>query len=185
MLGLLLSRYYTFTLYLSKTVYSDITIKARCNNPEEVESILHQLNAAYQGTDLQKDTYYETEYGKLKHRQGNIENVLIHYRRHQLEEAKKTEVLLYLKNPSLVTLEAVCGDKKILTEVKKRRKIFFIDNVKFHIDQVEGQGSFLEIEAIDIDGSVGDEVLWQQCNYYKELLQIEEEDIVQDAYFNI
>ena len=132
---------------------------------------------------MQKDTYYETDYGKLKHRQGNIENVLIHYKRHKLEGAKRTEVLLYLKNPSNITLEAVCGDKAILTEIVKLRKIFFIDNVKFHIDDVKGLGRFIEIEAIDLDGSIGQQVLWQQCNYYKELLQIEDEDLIQDAYF--
>jgi adenylate cyclase, class 2 len=166
-------------------LYADITIKARCVNPEEAESILHQLNAVYQGVDMQKDTYYETEYGKLKHRQGNIENVLIQYKRHQLEGVKKTEVLLYLKNPSALTLEAVCGNKKVLKEIQKLRKIFFIDNVKFHIDQVKGIGCFLEIEAIDLDGSVGEEVLLQQCNYYRELLHIEDHDLIQDAYFEL
>ncbi len=166
-------------------MYADITIKARCADTDEVESILHQLNAAYQGVDMQSDTYYETDYGKLKHRKGNIENVLIHYKRHQMEDVNKTEVLFYLKNPSDSTLNAVCGDRKVIAEVKKLRKIFFIDNVKFHIDQVHGQGSFVEIEAIDLDGSIGEEVLWQQCNYYKELLQIEADDLTQNAYFEI
>lgn len=33
--------------------------------------------------------------------------------------------------------------------VDKRRKIYFIDNVKFHFDVVENLGTFIEVEAID------------------------------------
>lgn len=166
-------------------MYADITIKARCDNPAQTESILLGLNAVFQGMDAQTDTYYETDYGKLKHRQGNIENVLIHYNRTQLADTRKTEVLLYLKNPGAATVKAVCGDRQVVAEIKKQRKIFFIDNVKFHIDQVVGLGSFVEIEAIDLDGSVGIEVLQQQCDYYKDQLQISPDDLVTSAYTDL
>ncbi|WP_276495760.1 CYTH domain-containing protein [Pontibacter litorisediminis] len=72
-----------------------------------------------------------------------------------------------------------------MAEVKKLRKIFFIENVKFHIDFLEELGHFIEIEAIDLEGSLGIEVLRQQCNYYQELLQLEEEDLVNDSYVNL
>ncbi|MDX5436413.1 MAG: CYTH domain-containing protein [Pontibacter sp.] len=166
-------------------MYADITIKARCADLAEAESILWELNAAYQGQDMQTDTYYAVEYGQLKHRQGNIENVLIHYHRLQLEDAQKTEVLLYLKNPSATTIAEVCRGKSIVASVKKARKIFFIGNVKFHLDQVEGLGNFIEIEAIDLDGSVGLPVLRQQCDYYKEIFNIREEDLVTSAYTDL
>ncbi|MEJ8802005.1 class IV adenylate cyclase [Pontibacter sp. H249] len=166
-------------------MYADITIKAYCDDPAESEQILLNLNAVYQGQDMQTDTYYESDYGKLKHRQGNIENVLIHYKRSQLDEAKQTEVMLYLKNPGAATVAEVCKGRRILYSIKKVRKIFFIDNVKFHLDQVSGLGSFIEIEAIDLDGSVGIEVLRQQCAYYKDLLQIEEEDLVNNSYTDL
>ena len=166
-------------------MYADITIKARCADLAEAESILWELNAAYQGQDLQTDTYYEADYGQLKHRQGNIEHVLIHYQRVQLQDAQKTEVLLYLKNPSSATVAEVCRDRSIVGSVKKARKIFFIGNVKFHLDQAEGLGDFIEIEAIDLDGSVGLPVLRQQCDYYKDILQIRDEDLVTSAYTDL
>ncbi|WP_276495759.1 hypothetical protein [Pontibacter litorisediminis] len=59
-------------------MYADITIKACCADPAEAESILLQNGAVYKGLDVQTDTFYESEFGKLKHRQGHIENVLIH-----------------------------------------------------------------------------------------------------------
>ncbi len=166
-------------------MYADITIKARCYDPARVETILLEHEAEYVGLDVQTDTYYETDYGKLKHRQGNIENVLIHYNRKITGEAKQTEVLLYLKNPGLETINQICGSQKVLAQVKKLRKIFFIENVKFHIDFLEDLGHFIEIEAIDLDGSLGTAILRHQCNYYKELLQIEEDDLVTSAYTDL
>lgn len=166
-------------------MYADITIKARCADPAEAESILLQNGAVYKGLDVQTDTFYEAAVGKLKHRQGNIENVLIHYNREQKGEALKTEVFLYLKNPSASSIEQVCNGLKVTAQVKKLRKIFFIENVKFHIDYLEELGHFVEIEAIDLEGALGLEVLREQYQFYKELLQIEEEDLVNDSYVNL
>ena len=92
---------------------------------------------------------------------------------------------MYLKNPGSATINAVCGNLEVVAELKKLRKIFFIENVKFHIDQIEGRGFFVEIEAIDLDGSLGVETLKLQCHYYKELLQIEDEDRVNDSYIDL
>ena len=166
-------------------MYADITIKAKCPEPERVGSILLEKGANYVGLDVQTDTYYKADYGKLKHRQGNIENVLIHYNRKYSEGAEQTEVLLYLKNPGPETIAQICGSQEVLAQVKKLRKIFFIENVKFHIDYLETLGHFIEIEAIDLDESLGVSVLKQQCNYYKELLQIDDEDLVTSAYFDL
>ena len=69
--------------------------------------------------------------------------------------------------------------------VDKQREIYFIDNVKFHIDQVEGLGSFVEIEAIDATGQLGIEKLRQQCDYYIALLEINPEDLVETSYSNL
>lgn len=166
-------------------MYADISLKARCADPEVIESILAGLNADYQGLDVQTDTYYETAEGRLKHRQGNIENRLIQYKRIPQEVGCKTEVTLYLKNPSSETVAEVCRGKAVLAQVRKARKIFFIGNVKIHLDQIDKLGSFVEIEAIDLDGSVGIEVLRQQCDYYKSILQIDDEAIVNQDYIDL
>lgn len=166
-------------------MYADITIKARCHEPVKVERILLDHDASYIGLDVQTDTYYATDYGKLKHRQGNIENVLIHYHRKTADEAKQTEVLLYLKNPAPETVQQICGEQQVLAQVKKLRKIFFIEKVKFHLDYLEPIGHFVEIEAIDLDGTLGLTTLKQQCSYYKELLQIEDSAIVTSSYTDL
>ncbi len=69
--------------------------------------------------------------------------------------------------------------------VDKKRNIAFIDNVKFHIDEVKGLGSFMEIEAIDIDGSIGLNKLQDQCAFYLEKLAIKEEDLIEISYSDL
>jgi adenylate cyclase class 2 len=69
--------------------------------------------------------------------------------------------------------------------VKKAREIYFIDNVKFHLDRVEGLGEFVEIEAIDLDGSLGEAHLRNQCEHYLQLFQIKPEDLLAQSYSDL
>ena len=70
----------------------------------------------------------------------------------------------------------------VFAVVKKRREIYFIDNIKFHIDVVEKLGSFVEVEAIDSDGSIGPGKLLDQCRQYMGLFGIEKRDLVEGSY---
>jgi len=60
-----------------------------------------------------------------------------------------------------------------LLQFNKSRKIYFIDNVKFHLDTVEGLGSFLEIEAINMQDQKPD-FLRNQCLEYLLLFEIKD-----------
>ena len=59
----------------------NIEIKARCFHPQKVEAFLRSHHALFIGLDHQKDTYFNVPSGRLKLRQGNIENSLIFYDR--------------------------------------------------------------------------------------------------------
>ena len=72
--------------------------------------------------------------------------------------------------------------RAVLKVVKKHREIYFIGNVKFHIDSVDGLGDFVEIETIDASGSIGRDELLRQCGEYMELLGIADEDLVEGSY---
>jgi predicted adenylyl cyclase CyaB len=166
-------------------MHINIEIKAHCKHPERIEQLLLDKNAKFIGLDHQIDTYFNTESGRLKLREGKIENNLIHYHRSNQEGPKKSEVTLHkvMPNSSLkIILEKTVGVKVI---VDKQRKIFFIENVKFHIDQVKGLGSFVEIEAIDNDGSIGEEELQHQCDFYMNYLGILDTDLIAVSYSDL
>ncbi len=166
--------------------FLNIEIKAHCSDPAKAEFILMQENADFRGLDHQVDTYFNVSSGRLKLREGNIEHALIHYERKNQEGPKSSLVTLYQpqeKDPALK--EALTKALGVLTVVDKRRKIFFINNVKFHIDEVAGLGHFLEIEAIDREGNIGRKKLNEQCAHYLKVLNISETDLVSASYSDL
>lgn len=166
-------------------MHLNVEIKAKTSRANEIEQLLLAKNARYIGLDHQIDTYFKVANGRLKLREGNIENNLIHYHRSNQEGPKQSIVTLYKSEPnsSLKTiLEKANG---ILVVVDKKRKIFFIENVKFHIDEVSKLGSFVEIEAIDEHGDIELEKLNEQCAYFIKYLGIEDKDLVAISYSDL
>ena len=148
------------------------------------EKLLQQL-PLFVGEDHQIDTYFNVPNGRLKLREGTIEQSLIFYERSNTAAAKQSNVILYQHQPE-ASLKAILSQSLgVKTVVDKKRRIYFIDNVKFHFDRVEGLGSFVEVEAIDKDGSIGVERLKEQCAHYQSLLGIQEADFMAESYSDL
>lgn len=161
----------------------NIEIKARCSNSAKIRSILKNKDARFMGSDHQIDTYFKSTNGRLKLRQGTIENNLIHYNRSDQKGPKQSDVSLYpVVEDSDSLRQLLAKAVGILKVVDKRREIYFIDNVKFHIDTVNDLGNFVEIEAIDTEGHKNVDQLRKQCAYYLKLFQIEKADLLTGSY---
>lgn len=161
----------------------NVEIKARCANPEVVRTVLRNRYARFAGLDHQIDTYFLVPSGRLKLRQGNIENALIAYRRPNQSGPKTSDVCLASVSNGdelRAVLERSLG---VLVAVDKRREIYYQENVKFHIDQVEGLGGFVEIEAAGQPSER--EKLLEQCREYMKLFKIREEDLIEKSYSDL
>src|SRR5215212_2905713 len=159
--------------------------KASITAIDEAEYKLLGLHPVFKGEDRQLDTYFNVEKGRLKLREGNIENALIWYERENLAGAKQSNVLLYKHAPDKdlkIILEKVNGIK---VTVDKHRKIYFIKNVKFHFDEVKGLGKFIEVEAIDMEGGTPLESLKEQCLFYASLFGIGKENYISSSYSDL
>lgn len=166
--------------------HQNIEIKARCANASSIRNYLQQQQARFVGVDDQTDTYFNTANGRLKMRQGPIENALIYYNRENKAGPKLSEVkLLPLDKNAELLKDVLTKTNGVKVLVKKKREIWFIDNVKFHIDEVEGLGSFVEIEAIDKDGSLGLEKITEQCCFYLQQFQLGEDDLLTHSYSDL
>jgi predicted adenylyl cyclase CyaB len=160
----------------------NIEFKAATNKLAALETLLQQHHPLFIGEDHQIDTYFNVPTGRLKLREGNIENALIHYEREDFAGAKSSHVLLYQHQPHKMLKEILIKTLGIKAVVDKKRKIYFINNVKFHFDTVKDLGTFVEVEAIDKDGTIGKEKLQAQCDEYAALLGIEEADFCSASY---
>ena len=166
-------------------MHLNFEFKARTNRLSELEEIVVRHNPLFIGEDRQTDTYFNVSNGRLKLREGAIENALIHYERSNNPDAKESRVLLYQHQPDNSLKDILTVALGVKTVVDKKRRIYFIDNVKFHFDRVEDLGTFVEVEAIDKDGHIGIEKLKQQCYEYIALLQIEKPDFVAESYSDL
>jgi predicted adenylyl cyclase CyaB len=160
----------------------NIEFKAKAKDITSLEKLLLQHNPLFIGKDHQVDTYFNVEKGRLKLREGNIENALIHYEREDFAGAKSSHILLYQHQPDKTLKDILIKTLGVKAVVDKRRKIYFINNVKFHFDTVDGLGTFVEVEAIDKDGTIGKEKLQAQCNEYAALFGIAAEDFCSVSY---
>lgn len=130
------------------------------------EKMLQEKGAHFHGIDHQIDTYFNAPAGRLKLREGNIENALISYDRQDRHGAKLSEIELFSFSGDPALKKILAKQFGIKVVVDKIRKIYFIDNVKFHFDRVDGLGEFVEVEAIDTTGKGSLAGLQNQCDYY-------------------
>lgn len=163
----------------------NIEIKARCLDHEKIRNLLKSREADFKGIDHQIDTYFNVGHGRLKLREGNIENYLIYYEREDKTGPKQSDIILFKSVPGSSLKSILIHSCGVLVVVDKEREIYFIENVKFHIDTVQNLGTFMEIEAIDEEGIFGRERLLEQCNEYLRFFNIPESDLLSVSYSDL
>lgn len=156
--------------------------KAKVMGIEPYEQQLLTRQPVFMGYDHQIDTYFNVPTGRLKLREGNIENALIQYQREDLAGSKLSTVVLYRHQPDPALKEILTYQFGVKAVVDKHRKIYFINNIKFHFDRVEGLGEFVEVEAIDSGGQFTIEELKQQCDSYFEFFKLDPSSLQDRSY---
>lgn len=154
--------------------------KARLKDDKMIRAALKRVRARYLGTDHQVDTYFRVPRGRLKVREGRIENALIFYERANAPRARKARIEMSL----LPRRNSLCAifrrTLKVLAVVDKRREIYFVGNVKIHLDNVRRLGQFIEVEALSRSGRVA--AARKQALRFQKLLGIAPADILSQSY---
>ncbi len=159
----------------------NVEIKARCSDVERVRGALRSQNARFAGTDHQIDTYFRVREGRLKLREGNIENALVYYLRPDQGGPKTSDVLLHKVEPNSGLKDVLTRALGVLAVVDKQREIYYVENVKIHIDEVKGLGNFVEIEAAGDENADRDH-LRLQCDEFIRLFGIASSDLLEHSY---
>ena len=127
----------------------NVELKAVDPDPERTLQRALELGAEDRGGIVQRDTYFHVAHGRLKLREEQPgEAQLIAYAR---PDAAEVRVSVYRVVPVpdapalLAALEETAGVDVV---VAKRRRLLLWESVRIHLDEVEGLGSFLELEAV-------------------------------------
>ena len=159
-------------------------IKARCSRLDVAREILLTNGALPHGTDRQTDTYFVVPRGCLKVREGTIENALIAYDRPVNPGVRPAAVVLTPLSPAEAAgvREVLEAALPVRARILKTREILFAGNVKFHLDRVDGLGTFLEIEAQSRAGRPAREALEAQAEEWRARLGLDARDLLGPSY---
>jgi len=132
---------------------SNIEIKARTRDFEEVRRRAELLSDTSVEVIPQEDIFFNTEKGRLKLRVLALNlGQLIYYTRPDQQGPKRSEYHLYeTPDPENLrrVLELAYGIRGV---VKKTRYLYLVGQTRVHLDDVEGLGQFMELEVVMGEG---------------------------------
>lgn len=160
----------------------NVEIKARYENLDKGRAILKSKNAEFKGEDYQIDTYFNVPKGRLKLREGNIENGLIYYERPDTSSPKSSKFEKCDIDTSSNLKNVLANSLSVLRVVDKKREIYFLDNIKIHLDSLEGLGTFIEFEARKIHPKHTEKYLLDQVEKCLKLFEVNNSDLCTHSY---
>jgi homotetrameric cytidine deaminase len=127
----------------------NIEVKARDADPGRTLELALALGAEDRGEISQRDTYFARARGRLKLREQEPgETELIQYRRDHADEARTSHYRRVAAGAADGLREALDEAYGTLVVVEKRRRLLVWEEVRIHLDEVEGLGRFVELEAV-------------------------------------
>ena len=164
---------------------SNIEIKARVRNFEEMRQRAEKLSDMALQVIPQEDIFFNTEMGRLKLRVFAPERgQLIFYARPDQEGPKRSDYHIYeTADPENLkrVLELTYGIRGV---VRKTRYLYIVGQTRVHLDDVEGLGQFMELEVVmqvgqsDAEGQAIAEGLMTG-------LGVERSDLLEGAYLDL
>ncbi|MBA2517248.1 MAG: class IV adenylate cyclase [Solirubrobacterales bacterium] len=128
----------------------NVELKAVDPQPARTLGLALGLGASDQGLLLQRDTYFAAARGRLKLREEEPggAHLVAYVRPDDDREVRVSEYRLAPvaePRPLRDALEAALGVRVV---VEKRRRLLLWQAVRIHLDEVDGLGTFLELEAV-------------------------------------
>src|SRR3954454_7598900 len=132
----------------------NVELKARDPEPERSLERARALGAEDRGELRQRDTYFFTSRGRLKLREqdpGGAE--LIAYERADEAAARESRYRIAPVADPAAVREALDAALGTTVAGGKRRRLRVWEDVRIHLDTVEGLGAFVELEGVAAEGS--------------------------------
>ena len=164
---------------------TNIEIKARVRDIDAVRAIAERLSDLPCTVLSQEDTFFHTPQGRLKLRVlAPDRGQLIYYERADAAGPKRSEYFVSpTDDPSALkaVLTPCLGVRGV---VRKRRSLYRVGNTRVHLDEVEGLGSFLELEVMLGPGQ-SDKEGQTIARELMTRLGVQECDLIEGAYMDL
>ncbi|HOW18594.1 MAG TPA: CYTH domain-containing protein [Phycisphaerae bacterium] len=141
----------------------NIELKARYPDLDAARRIAGEIGATLHSSERQRDTYFRCRSGRLKLRQRWTDrgesSELIGYERADADRPRASDYSVVPVADAEALRALLAAALGTAGEVDKRRTVYLYQNVRIHLDDVCGLGTFIEFEAV-LDGSRSEE----ECN---------------------
>jgi predicted adenylyl cyclase CyaB len=164
---------------------SNIEIKARVSDFERKCAMAERLSGAPPQILHQRDTFFPSARGRLKLRELSVtEGQLVAYSRADVPGTKRSDYLICpTATPELLleTLSTALGTGVVVT---KWRRLYLVGQTRIHLDDVEGLGTFLELEVVLRPGQAAEEGHAIASDLMRQL-EVKEADLIDRAYADL
>lgn len=166
----------------------NIEIKARLRNPRRTGELAAAIADAGPTLLLQTDTFFGAPEGRLKLREfGGDEQrpaELIFYRRPDRQGPKASDYAIFRTDGAAGLRALLAASLGEVGRVVKRRTLWLAGRTRIHLDEVEGLGSYLELEVVLAEGeSHADGEA--EAQRLMTALEIAPDDLVDRAYVDL
>lgn len=167
----------------------NVELKVRLQDLAAAEAVARGLGAELHSIERQHDTYFRVSSGRLKLRQRWLgdqaqPSELIFYHRPDQADARLSDYTL-LKVGSGEELRALLAAALgIGVEVIKSRTVYLHDNVRIHLDRVDGLGSFLEFEAI-VDDTCTEDAADAKVTRLRQAFALRDDHVIGGSYSDL
>jgi predicted adenylyl cyclase CyaB len=163
----------------------NVEIKAVLRNPARAERIAARLSGGNGEVIRQVDVFFPSERARLKLRiLGPGSGELIRYERPDVREVRSSRYAIARTPDPQNLLDILTATLGRTGTVTKTRRLFLVGQTRVHIDDVEGLGSFLELEVVLAPGqleSEGRRIAEQLLSEFG----IEPDQLVAEAYIDL
>ena len=161
----------------------NIEIKARVADLDAIRAAVSALGARPAVVEEQVDRYYELDgHRRVKLRSiGGGRAEMITYRRPENEGVRASD---YEITPVREGGACLVPKSDPLVVVRKRREVLLLDNVRVHLDSVDGLGTFLELEAV-VDEAHDDARCRAQVDAILRALGLGDGDLLRSSYSDL
>lgn len=130
----------------------NVEIKARVDDPRALLELARRIAESGPVEIIQEDTFFHCSNGRLKLREFSPrDGQLIFYRRDDTSGPKESHYLISTTSDPDSLRKTLASALGISGRVRKRRLLFLVGSTRIHLDEVEGLGSFVELEVVLTD----------------------------------
>lgn len=164
----------------------NIELKARLPDLAHARGVAARIATRRLGTQRQLDTYFVVAHGRLKLREIDEPPVaqLVWYDRANTTVAKSSDYRLVEVAHGSELKAALTAALGVRLAVDKRREIFLYENVRIHLDEVVGLGTFLEFEAV-LGPGIDDQRGHDQLAWLREQFAIVDAQLIAVSYSDL